>query len=116
MERKKWRKILSELKNGTNIQIEKGPWIHGKKNKDSKSFQSQRKNFTYKKIILTDFSRALDARIEFLWESNFESRIAYSACGTNMGHKRHKGTQRKLQIYKDWKFNSYATFCGEKNV
>lgn len=71
------------------------------KNKDSKSFQSQRKNFTYKKIILTDFSRALDARIEFLWESNFESRIAYSACGTNMGHKRHKGTQRKFQIYKD---------------
>lgn len=26
-----------------------------------------RENFTYKKIILTDFSRALDARIDLLW-------------------------------------------------
>ena len=81
----------------------KGPMDIWEKNKDSKSFQSQRKNFTYKKkiIILTDFSRALDARIEFQWESNFESRIAYSACGTIMGNKRHKRTQRKFQIYKD---------------
>ena len=27
---------------------------------------------------------------------------------------RDKGTQRKFQIYEDWEFNFYATFCEEK--
>ena len=77
----------------------KGPRIHGEKIKILKVSKAREKNFTYKKIIiLTDFSRALDTRIQFLWQSNFESRIARSACGTNMGHKRQRDTKKISDI------------------
>ena len=77
MKRKKWRKNSTIAKEWHQTSNWKDPCSAkldtGKR--DSKSFQRQRKKLTYKKSILTDFSRVLDARIEFLWESNFEPRI-----------------------------------------